>query len=99
MMSFPDVPATASSAMPGTDGQTVHFNFENTYARLPERFYARLDPIPVAAPRLRKVNVELARQLGVDPADLESPTGCEILAGDPWADGSGPRAIAYPRHQ
>ena len=29
---------------------SVRFPFDNTYARLPERFYARLDPTPVAAP-------------------------------------------------
>jgi serine/tyrosine/threonine adenylyltransferase len=28
---------------------SVRFGFDNTYARLPERFYARLDPTPVAA--------------------------------------------------
>ena len=28
-----------------------HFSFENTYARLPEHFYARLAPTPVAAPQ------------------------------------------------
>ena len=26
------------------------FAFDNSYARLPERFYARLPPTPVAAP-------------------------------------------------
>ena len=43
------------------------FSFDNTYARLEARFYARLAPTPVAAPQLIKVNVELARGLGLDP--------------------------------
>jgi len=51
----------------------ARFGFENTYARLPERFYARLDPTPVAAPRLIKLNVELAQQLGLDPEALARP--------------------------
>ena len=28
------------------------FAFDNSYARLPDRFFARLPPTPVAAPRL-----------------------------------------------
>ena len=40
----------------------VHFPFDNSYARLPARLYARLDPTPVAAPRLVRVNTGLARK-------------------------------------
>jgi hypothetical protein len=39
-------------------GEEIRFGFDNTYARLPGHFYARLDPTPVAAPRLVKVKVE-----------------------------------------
>src|ERR1700745_1453663 len=77
----------------------VRFNFENTYARLPERFYARLDPTPVTAPRLVKVNVELARNLGLDPDELASPQGVEILSGNRVAEGAEPLALAYAGHQ
>jgi hypothetical protein len=31
---------------------TIHFPFNNTYARLPDRFYARVEPEAVTAPRL-----------------------------------------------
>jgi len=99
MMSFSDVPATALSDQSGPDHHTVRFNFENTYARLPKRFYARLDPIPVAAPGPIKVNVELAQRLGLDPDALASPEGVEILAGNRVAEGSEPLAIAYAGHQ
>ena len=34
------------------------FAFDNSYARLPERFYARLAPAKVAAPRLVRLNEE-----------------------------------------
>jgi uncharacterized protein YdiU (UPF0061 family) len=73
--------------------------FDNTYARLPARFYARVDPTPVAAPRLIKLNHALARELGLDPAALESPHGVEVLAGNRIAHGSEPIAIAYAGHQ
>ena len=77
----------------------IHFGFENTYARLPERFFAIVDPTHVAAPRLVKLNVELARQLGLDPAALAGSEGVEILAGNRIAEGSEPLAIAYAGHQ
>jgi uncharacterized protein YdiU (UPF0061 family) len=98
-MSSPDASAIASAAARSRDGQAVHFGFENTYARLPERFYARLDPTPVAAPHLIQVNVELARHLGLDPNQLASEQGVEILAGNRVAVGAEPLAIAYAGHQ
>ncbi len=81
------------------EGQFVNFHFDNTYARLPEQFYARVNPTPVAAPRLVKVNEQLARQLGLDPDALASAEGVEILAGNRVAYGSEPLAIAYAGNQ
>ena len=98
-MSSPDAFAIATAAARIHDGKAVHFGFENTYARLPERFYARLDPTPVAAPHLIKLNVELARNLGLDPNQLASEQGVEILAGNRVAEGAEPLAIAYAGHQ
>ncbi len=37
------------------------FAFQNTYARLPQQFYARVQPMPVAAPALVKLNAPLAQ--------------------------------------
>ena len=73
--------------------------FDNSYAKLPERFYARLAPTPVAAPRLVKLNRALAMQLGLDPEALASPQGVEMLAGNRIAPGSEPIAMAYAGHQ
>ena len=81
------------------DSHSVRFNFENTYARLPEHFYARLDPTPVAAPRLVKLNGELARKLGLDPGALANARGVEILAGNCVTEGAEPLAMAYAGHQ
>jgi serine/tyrosine/threonine adenylyltransferase len=72
---------------------------DNSYARLPDRFYARLAPTPVSAPKLVKINTPLALQLGLDPAFLASPEGVEILAGNKVAEGSEPIALAYAGHQ
>ena len=73
--------------------------FANTYARLPQRFYARVDPTPVAAPRLIQLNTALATALGIDPEALATPEGVAILAGNRIAAGSEPLAIAYAGHQ
>ena len=76
-----------------------HFPFDNSYARLPERFYARLDPTPVTAPGLIKINTALAHRLGLDPDTLASPQGIDIFAGNQLAEGSEPLAMAYAGQQ
>jgi uncharacterized protein YdiU (UPF0061 family) len=98
-MSPSDGSLIASPATSHPDLHSVRFGFENTYAGLPERFYARLDPTPVAAPRLIRLNMELARKLGLDPDALASPRGVEILAGNRVAEGAEPLALAYAGHQ
>ena len=75
------------------------FHFENSFAHLPPRFYAKLAPTPVAAPRLIKLNADLAKFLGADPAALSSPDGVAVLAGNVVAEGSEPLAAAYAGHQ
>jgi uncharacterized protein YdiU (UPF0061 family) len=75
------------------------FPFDNSYARLPERFFARLPPTPVAAPRLVRLNDRLARQLGLDPARLSSPEGVAMLAGNIVPKLGEPLAMAYAGHQ
>ena len=78
---------------------TFHFPFDNSYARLPDRFFARVEPTPVAAPRLVRVNRELAIELGLDPDWLAGPEGVEILAGRRVPQGAEPIAMAYAGHQ
>src|SRR5580698_8308834 len=98
-MSSMDRSAIASPITTTSDRQILGFNFQNSYVQLPERFYCRLDPTPVAAPRLVKVNVDLAQGLGLDPNALASEQGVEILSGNRVAEGSQPLAIAYAGHQ
>ena len=73
--------------------------FENTYARLPEAFYERVNPATAPAPKLLRVNDALAHQLRIDPAFLKSPVGLAILSGNEIAPGSEPIAQAYAGHQ
>ncbi|SIO23877.1 Uncharacterized conserved protein YdiU, UPF0061 family [Rhodovulum sp. ES.010] len=73
--------------------------FDNSYARLPDRFYVRQDPVPVRAPKLVKLNDGLARELGLDPDALASPDGVAVLAGNAVPAGAEPLAQAYAGHQ
>jgi uncharacterized protein YdiU (UPF0061 family) len=75
------------------------FSFDNSYARLPDRFFARLAPTPVAGPRLIKLNEKLAIHLGLDPEKLASPEGVAMLAGNAVPDSGEPLAMAYAGHQ
>ncbi|MDO9503071.1 YdiU family protein [Falsiroseomonas sp.] len=69
--------------------------FDNSYARLPDHFFARQPAVPVAAPRLIRLNTALAEQLGIDPAALT----VDVLAGNTVPDGAEPLAQAYAGHQ
>src|SRR3954447_10719072 len=78
---------------------TLQILFDNSYARLPERFYARVLPARFPEPRLIRLNQELALSLGLDPDWLRSPEGLEVLSGQRVAEGSEPIALAYAGHQ
>ncbi|MCH2170044.1 YdiU family protein [Myxococcota bacterium] len=75
------------------------FPFENSYARLPERFFERLPPTPVAEPGLIRLNNALADHLGLDSESLTAPTGIEVLAGNRLPAGAEPLAMAYAGFQ
>ncbi|KQQ23891.1 hypothetical protein ASF53_06180 [Methylobacterium sp. Leaf123] len=78
---------------------TALFPFDNSYARLPDRFFGRVAPTAVEAPRLVRLNRALAVDLGLDPDRLESPEGVEVLAGRRVPEGAEPLAAAYAGHQ
>ncbi|PKP73787.1 MAG: YdiU family protein [Alphaproteobacteria bacterium HGW-Alphaproteobacteria-6] len=73
--------------------------FDNSYARLPGRFFARQPPVPVAAPRLLAVNHALAARLGLDGDALERPDWVAVFAGNRLPEGAAPLAQAYAGHQ
>ncbi|NQV28374.1 MAG: YdiU family protein [Rhodopirellula sp.] len=73
--------------------------FNNSYARLPETFFAPIEPTSVSAPVMIRLNHDLATVLGIDAAWLDSPEGLAVLAGNQTAAGSEPLAMAYSGHQ
>src|SRR5215510_9190493 len=73
--------------------------FDNSYARLPPRFYARLQPTPVRSPRMVKFNYPLAEELGLEAKRLDSEVGAAFFSGNQMPDGAEPLAMAYAGHQ
>lgn len=78
---------------------TQSIAFDNSYARLPDRFFARVPPAEAPAPRLIRVNRALAEALRIDPDWLAGDQGLAMLAGQAIAPGSEPIAMAYAGHQ
>ena len=73
--------------------------FDNSYANLPDPFYTRLSPTPVAAPALIAANRELALQLGIDADWLAGEAGVQVVAGNVLPEGADPLASVYAGHQ
>ncbi|MDK1384719.1 YdiU family protein [Sinorhizobium sp. 8-89] len=83
---------------PQPASETAPFPFDNSYARLPANFYARVEPTPVAEPWLIKFNRKLAEELGLEAEALERD-GAAIFSGNKIPPGAEPLAMAYAGHQ
>jgi uncharacterized protein YdiU (UPF0061 family) len=77
----------------------LHPRFENTYARLPARFFSRTEPTPVKAPRLIRFNAALAEELGIEVDAGDDQSIAQALSGNRLLPGSEPLAMAYAGHQ
>ncbi len=73
--------------------------FDNSYARLPDRFYTRIPPTPVQTPELIALNHTLVERLGLNAETLSTPEGIAALAGNAVPGGADPLAQAYAGHQ
>lgn len=71
---------------------------DNSYARLPETLFSRVQPVPVAHPRLLVFNEALAGGLGLD-AEVLQERGADLFAGNRIPEGADPIAQAYAGHQ
>jgi protein adenylyltransferase len=71
----------------------------SSYAGLPERFFARVQPTRVAAPHLIKLNQALAADLNIDLSDLDSAALANLFSGNVLPQGAVPIALAYAGHQ
>jgi uncharacterized protein YdiU (UPF0061 family) len=74
------------------------FPFDNSYARLPARFFARQRPSLAEAPMLLILNEPLAIELGLDVEALRRD-GAAFFSGNAVPGGADPLAMAYAAHQ
>ncbi|MGJ3195902.1 protein adenylyltransferase SelO [Peribacillus frigoritolerans] len=75
------------------------WNLDNSYARLPEKFFTSTNPTPVRSPELIILNESLADSLGLDVKSLQSEDGVSVFAGNEIPQGASPLAEAYAGHQ
>jgi len=76
----------------------MKLGFEHTYATLPARFYARVEPAKVTDPQVVVFNRPLAGELGLDP-EIDNGTAAALFSGNELAEDSTPIAMAYAGHQ
>jgi uncharacterized protein YdiU (UPF0061 family) len=77
----------------------IGWNFDNSYARLPQAFFTRVNPASAPEPELIILNAPLAASLGLNAEALQSHDGIANLAGDQIPEGALPLAQAYAGHQ
>ena len=79
-----------------TDASLLHF--DDSYARAVPDLSVPWQAVGFPAPAMQALNEDVARELGVDPAALQSPEGVALLVGQ-TPDGVAPVAQAYAGHQ
>lgn len=89
----------ATIATPVTENNAEGWRFDNTYARLPEVFFAAAMPAKIREPRVSILNHRLAKELGIDVTALTPDAAAALFAGQTLPHGSQPIAQAYAGHQ
>src|ERR1700743_3365850 len=76
----------------------MRLGLDHTYSTLPGKFYAPVNPTPVAQPQLVIFNTRRAQELGLDPAAIE-PNAAAMFSGNQLPEDAHPLAMAYAGHQ
>lgn len=95
----PVLPSRSCQFLADVMNQAPSIPFDNSYVLLPKQLFSPQLPTPVSAPGFIRVNDALARQLGIEPAWLQSDEALQVLAGNRVAPGSNPIATVYAGHQ
>lgn len=75
------------------------FAFDNSYQRLPERFYRPASPAVARAPKLIRFNAALAAELNLDFAGASEDELAAVFSGNDLPEGAATIAMAYAGHQ
>jgi hypothetical protein len=73
--------------------------FDNTFARLPEVFYAKVTPTPLKNPFLVSFNPDVAALIDLDPHEAMRPEFAGCFGGHYLLPGSEPIAMVYAGRQ
>ncbi|MFY0664968.1 MAG: YdiU family protein [Natronospirillum sp.] len=76
----------------------ISVQFNNTYAQLPEHFYARANPVRVPTPALIVLNRALLAELNMQ-TEADDAVLAEVFSGNRLLPGAEPLAQAYAGHQ
>lgn len=76
----------------------IIFNFDNSYSRLPDRFFQKISPEAVEDPKLIAFNRNLGSSLGIDNIKSKD-TLAATFSGNELPAGADPIALAYAGHQ
>ncbi|MFN7010517.1 MAG: protein adenylyltransferase SelO [Allorhizobium sp.] len=79
--------------------QGAVFAFDNSYQRLPERFYRQASPAAARAPKLIRFNAALAEALNLDFAGATEADLAAVFSGNNLPEGAAVIAMAYAGHQ
>ncbi len=77
-----------------------NLNFNNSFARLADNYYSRVDPTPFSKPtHLISFNHAVAELIGLDPEQRHRREFCDYITGKQTWPGSDPLAMLYAGHQ
>ena len=88
-----------TQALPSLTPLDIGLTWRNSFAQLGRSFYTPLAPQPLPAPYWVGRSPSVARELGLDPAWLESPELLAVLSGNQPLSGTEPLASVYSGHQ
>jgi len=73
--------------------------FDNSFARLPDTFYQRVNPMAIPNPHLVSFNPSAAELIDLDPDEVKRPEFAEYFSGARLLPGGEPLAMLYSGHQ
>lgn len=77
----------------------IGLEFDNSYARLPEQWFQRLQPQPLQGAHLISFNSPVAGLIGLDPCQVEPDELVKCFGGEVLLEGADPLAMKYTGHQ
>src|SRR5215213_7464893 len=98
-MSISSVTKDSVAQLPAAEGGQIGWQFDNTYARLPDVLFAPAQPARFSAPQVAILNYSLAEELGLKITSMQPSSAAVLFSGQELPSGCQPIAQAYAGHQ